>query len=172
MGQGPPPSHPTLPLITPPPTCAHNEHVGAAAVASAWRDALGHHLGPSLQLQGLGVARELGAAGSWGHGQLPCHNSSSLASSPPSPFTLLPSHTHETPSHHRALHMLFPGPSCPPQLSLLPEPQVAPLPACWPGHTPSPSQSSPASAAVLRNRFWGAPDPVPQPPIPHTPNPT
>lgn len=93
MGQGPPLPYPTLPFMTSPPTCAHNEHVGAAAVASTWRDTLGHHLGPSLQLQGLGIAREWGASGSWG--PWPTSRCQHLTSPASSPLTLLPSHITE-----------------------------------------------------------------------------
>lgn len=83
-------SPPHLPLMIPTPTCAHNEHVGAATVASTWRDALGHHLGPSLQLQGLGVAREWGAAGSWGHANLPAIIPAVQPHPHPAPLTLRP----------------------------------------------------------------------------------
>lgn len=40
-------------------------------------------------------------------------------------------------------------------------PQPAPSPACWPGRAPSPSRSSPARAAELRPRLWGALAPAP-----------
>ena len=58
------------------------------------------------------------------------------------------------------LHMLIPRLRSSPHFSLLPEPQATPSPVCWPGHTPSPSQSSPARAVLLRIRFWG-PRPLP-----------
>lgn len=48
LGQKLPFPQPTLPLPTLPSTCSHDEHVGAATMASTWRDACGHHLGPSL----------------------------------------------------------------------------------------------------------------------------
>lgn len=145
----------------PPPTCAHDQHVGAAAVAGAWRDARGHHLGPSLQLQGLGAAGKLGAAGSGGRrhprcahpaGQalLPqwclCRTGEALRLPPGRPARLPPTPGTQRPSR---------------RLSLGLSPSPAPSPACWPGRTPSPSRSSPARAVELRPGLWGAPAPAP-----------
>lgn len=149
-------------------TCAHNEHVGAATVASTWRDTLGHHLGPSLQLQGLGVTRDWGAAGSRGHGQPPYADILAVQLHPRhAVLHAIPQPCHWTPSHHRASLVLFPGTTGLPRLSLLPEPQATPSPACWLGRTPSPSQSSPANASELRTRLLGAPAPGPVPPGSH-----
>lgn len=96
-----------------------------------------------------------------------CQHSSSPASCPPGRLPPVPQPHHRMPSHHRALHMLFPGPRCSSCLSLLPGSQATVSPACWLGHIPSPSQSSPASASVFRTRLWGAPAPLGSHPTVH-----
>lgn len=99
------PSKLPLSFIFPTPTCTHYEHVGAAAVAGTWRDTLGHHLCPSLQLQGLRV----------GKGSLICIRGSSPASSPP--YNPIPSHT-RLPSTTGLCYMLFSSQDTPPPPSL------------------------------------------------------
>lgn len=83
--------------------------------------------------------------------------------------SLCSSDTCQAPLWDWPLHMPFSGPRCPPGSSLLPEPRATPSPACWPGRTPSPSQSSPTRAAFLRT----SPEPhTPRFPPHHTPGPT
>lgn len=158
MSGAPSPTHPAP--EDRPPTCAHDQHVGAAAVAGAWRDARGHHLGPSLQLQGLGAAGKLGAAGSGGHRHPPCAHPAGQALLPQwclfptgealgRPARLPPTPGTQRPSRGLSLCLSPPAPT--------------PSPACWPGCTPSLSRSSPTRAVELRPGLWGAPAPAPLP---------
>lgn len=168
MSGAPSPTHPAP--EDRPPTCAHDQHVGAAAVAGAWRDARGHHLGPSLQLQGLGAAGKLGAAGSGGHRHPLCAHPAGQALLPQwclfptgealgRPARLPPTPGTQRPSRGLSLCLSPPAPT--------------PSPACWPGCTPSLSRSSPTRAVELRPGLWGAPAPAPPRGSPHcTPGPT
>lgn len=130
----------------PPLTCTHNKHISAASMASARGDALGHHLGPSLLLQSLGVTETRWTLG------FSYSASPSLFLPTGDRTSLLPALYSQLPLATVPLHC----PSLSQSVLLTSSTQATHSPACWLGHTPSPSQFSPARTVLLRTRFGGA----------------